>query len=96
MASHPSPVAGLVLATPPPDRPRTTQTKASRNGDSHAGFPQGFLTTRRMNSSSISFLLAFSFWLTSAINRIVKERRDQEGNIHLAATGQRILRRTLT
>jgi hypothetical protein len=27
---------------------RTTETAAPRNDDSHAGFPQGFLTTRRM------------------------------------------------
>ena len=40
---------------------RTTETAAPRNGGSHAGFPQGFLTTRRMIASSISFLLAFSF-----------------------------------
>ena len=40
---------------------RTTETAAPRNGGSHAGFPQGFLTTRQMIASSISFLLAFSF-----------------------------------
>src|SRR5208337_3684880 len=40
---------------------RTTETVAPRNGGPHAGFPQGFLTTRQMIASSISFLLAFSF-----------------------------------
>jgi hypothetical protein len=40
---------------------QTTETAAPRNSSSHAGFSQGFLTTRQMITSSISFLLAFSF-----------------------------------
>jgi len=67
---------------------RTTETAAPRNGGSHAGCPQGFLTTRWMNSHpSRSCLLCFLvFWLTSAINRIVKEPTRRHGNYAVASS----------
>jgi len=46
--------------------PGTTQVRRFRINYSHAGFPQGFINTTNLISSS--------FWLTNAIDRIVKEQ----------------------
>ena len=53
-------------AIPPPDDLGTTQAGRNRIDHSHAGFPQGLLT-RRFSSYLVSY------WLTNAIDRIVKE-----------------------
>jgi hypothetical protein len=53
-------------AIPPPDDPGTTQIGRDRIDHSHAGYPQGLLT-RRFSSYLVSY------WLTNAIDRIVKE-----------------------
>ena len=53
-------------AIPPPDDLGTTQAGRYRIDHSHAGFPQGLLT-RRFSSYLVSY------WLTNAIDRIVKE-----------------------
>jgi hypothetical protein len=57
--------------------PGTTQVRRFRINYSHAGFPQGFINTTNLISSSI--------WLTNAIDRIVKEQ--SLGQVSFGATG---------
>ena len=59
-------VCRSLRAIPPPDDLGTTQAGRNRIDHSHAGFPQGLLT-RRFSSYLVSY------WLTNAIDRIVKE-----------------------
>ncbi len=59
-------VCRSLRAIPPPDDLGTTQVGRDRIDHSHAGFPQGLLT-RRFSSYLVSY------WLTNAIDRIVKE-----------------------
>jgi hypothetical protein len=62
-------------AIPPPDDLGTTQAGRYRIDHSHAGFPQGSLT-RRFSAYLVSY------WLTNAIDRIVKETPHVKRRLH--------------
>ena len=87
--SHPKSVCRSLRAIPPPDDLGTTQAGRYRIDHSHAGFPQGLLT-RRFSSYLVSY------WLTNAIDRIVKEtptRRTEDCTRNTSTTSHDLRRR---
>jgi hypothetical protein len=75
-------------AIPPPDDLGTTQAGRNRIDHSHAGFPQG-LSTRRICSYLVSY------WLTNAIDQIVKEppHAGRELLLNFSTTAHDLMRR---